>query len=168
MMRKKKRQSEREAEIALRNQFTVGPKDEAEVESIPSQAYSQPNPSDNEKRSGSELFFRCLDNSHSRENAEMHKGGLDLNCCPDRENVGTGSLRVSMMSLLQEASLPLDTYLRQNGLKSLASVQTGSPQAPEESETQLQEDSVPAAVFQEDQDGNDELSESDRSENDTS
>ncbi|CAA3005969.1 B3 domain-containing transcription repressor VAL2 isoform X1 [Olea europaea subsp. europaea] len=160
MMRKKKRQSEREAEIALRNQFTVGPKDEAEVESIPSQAYSQPNPSDNEKRSGSELFFRCL--------AEMHKGGLDLNCCPDRENVGTGSLRVSMMSLLREASLPLDTYLRQNGLKSLASVQTGSPQAPEESETQLQEDSVPAAVFQEDQDGNDELSEPDQSENATS
>ncbi|CAI9758850.1 unnamed protein product [Fraxinus pennsylvanica] len=51
MLRKKKRQSEREAEIALRNQFTVDSKEEAEVESIPSQANSQPNPSDNEKRS---------------------------------------------------------------------------------------------------------------------
>ncbi|XP_022861742.1 B3 domain-containing transcription repressor VAL2-like isoform X1 [Olea europaea var. sylvestris] len=161
MMRKKKRQSEREAEIASKNQFVLGPKEEAEVESVPSQ-------SDNEKRSGSELFFRCQDNSQSQENAEMHKGGLDLNCCPDRENVHTGSLRVSMMSLLQEASLPLDTYLRQNGLTSLASVRMGSPRAPEESETRLQEESVPAAVVQEDQDGNDELSESDRSENDTS
>ncbi|KAL2500310.1 B3 domain-containing transcription repressor VAL2 [Forsythia ovata] len=168
MMRKKKRQSEREAEIALRNQFALGPKEEAEVESIPSQTTSQPNISDNEKRSGSELFFRCQDNSQSQENAEMHKGGLDLNCCPDRENLHTGSLRVSMMSLLQEASLPLDTYLRQNGLTSLASVQMGSPQAPEESETRLAEDSVPAAVVQEDQDGNDELSEPDQSENDTS
>lgn len=161
MMRKKKRQSEREAEIASKNQFVLGPKEEAEVESVPSQ-------SDNEKRSGSELFFRCQDNSQSQENAEMHKGGLDLNCCPDRENVHTGSLRVSMMSLLQEASLPLDTYLRQNGLTSLASVRMGSPRAPEESETRLQEESVPAAVVREDQDGNDELSESDRSENDTS
>ncbi|CAA0836202.1 B3 domain-containing transcription repressor VAL2 [Striga hermonthica] len=74
MMRKKKRQSEREAEI-VRGSHHV-----------------------------------------DTENAEaLLKGGLDLNCRPIRENV------VSMTSLVREASLPLEKYLRQHGLTSLVS-----------------------------------------------
>ncbi|KAI3474289.1 hypothetical protein Pfo_029077 [Paulownia fortunei] len=118
MMRKKKRQSEREAEIAQRNQFASAAKEEAEVDSVPSQVPSQLVRSDNAKGSESEILFRYKSDGQSQENAEIFKGGLDLNCCPGREH--TTQSRVSMMSLLQEASLPLDTYLRQNGLTSLA------------------------------------------------
>ncbi|XP_051130531.1 B3 domain-containing transcription repressor VAL2 isoform X2 [Andrographis paniculata] len=116
MMRKKKRQSEREAEIAKRHQFA---KEEAEVNSIPTQLSSQ--------------FLVKSDNTadqsacQSEENAGISKGELDLNSCPDVDHTGTGTatatapLRISMMSLLQRASLPLDTYLRQKGLTSLVS-----------------------------------------------
>lgn len=103
MMRKKKRQSEREAEIAQRNHelalaapapVPAPAKEEAEVDSCA--------PSQSDKKSESEMVGE-------EENGEEDlNGGLDLNCCPGGEP--------SMMSLLQEASLPLDTYLRQNGL----------------------------------------------------
>lgn len=119
MMRKKKRQSEREAEIALRNnQFALAAKEEeAEVDSTnPNQVSSSllrvRSESDNAKRSESEI-------GQSQENEEVFKGGLlDLNRCPVRED--TVPTCVSMMSLVQEASLPLDSYLKQNGLTSLA------------------------------------------------
>ncbi|KAI3943415.1 hypothetical protein MKW92_046524 [Papaver armeniacum] len=51
---------------------------------------------------------------------------IDLNCDPDRDQLELlrrgppSALGVSMMTLLQEASLPLETYLKQNGLTSLA------------------------------------------------
>ncbi|XP_073289188.1 B3 domain-containing transcription repressor VAL2 isoform X2 [Primulina huaijiensis] len=115
MMRKKKRQSEREAEIAQRNQFASADKDEVEVDSIPSQVISQ---LDN-GRSKSEPLFSCQSDGQSQEYAEVLNGrGLDLNCCPGQEHAAAPS-RISMMSLLHEASLPLDTYLRQNGLTRL-------------------------------------------------
>ncbi|XP_073044570.1 B3 domain-containing transcription repressor VAL2-like isoform X2 [Primulina eburnea] len=115
MMRKKKRQSEREAEIAQRNQFASADKDEVEVDSIPSQVISQ---LDN-GRSKSEPLFSCQSDGQSQEYAEvLNGGGLDLNCCPGKEHAAAPS-RTSMIRLLHEASLPLDTYLRQNGLARL-------------------------------------------------
>ncbi|KAL0450909.1 UNVERIFIED_CONTAM: B3 domain-containing transcription repressor VAL2 [Sesamum latifolium] len=84
MMRKKKRQSEREAEIAQRNQFASAAKEEAEVDSVSHQVSPQVVGSDNAKKSESEMLFRCQSDGQSQENAEILKGGLDLNCCPGR------------------------------------------------------------------------------------
>ncbi|KAL8517046.1 hypothetical protein ACS0TY_015324 [Phlomoides rotata] len=147
MMRKKKRQSEREAEIAQRNQL---PAVEAEVDSVP-------------KRSEGEIVFRCQSEDQSQENAaDVAKGGLDLNCCPSREQPEPSS-RVSMMSLVQEASLPLDTYLKQNGLASLISEQQGTSANLD----QTADDRGFSAVVQE-HEGSNELSEKDQRENDQS
>ncbi|KAK4481263.1 hypothetical protein RD792_012147 [Penstemon davidsonii] len=117
MMRKKKRQSEREAEIAQRN-YQFPSKEEAEVDSIPDQL-------DNVRR------------LESGEKVETFKGNLDLNSCPGKEEQHTMMSRVSMTSLVQEASLCLDTYLRQNGLTSLVLEQReASPDAAGESVAQ--------------------------------
>lgn len=117
MMRKKKRQSEREAEIAQRNQQSCGPRDESEVDST-SRNLTPADGSENEARVPNEL-----DSRSQTDVAETSKGQLDLNCHPDREDMQAGSNTVSMMSLLQEASLPLEIYLKQNGLTSLISEQ---------------------------------------------
>ncbi|XP_011095138.1 B3 domain-containing transcription repressor VAL2 isoform X1 [Sesamum indicum] len=170
MMRKKKRQSEREAEIAQRNQFASAA-EEAEVDSVSHQVSPQLVGSDNAKKSESEMLFRCQSDGQSQENAEILKGGLDLNCCPGREH--TAPSHVSMMSLLQEASLPLETYLRQNGLTSLVSEQQASaplvvPQAPGANMAQPQEDQGFSAFTPEHEEASHELSEKDQKENDTS
>ncbi|XP_054783368.1 B3 domain-containing transcription repressor VAL2 isoform X2 [Prosopis cineraria] len=117
MMRKKKRQSEREAEIAQRNQQSCGPRDESEVEST-SRNLTPADGSETEARVPNELESRS-----QTDVAETSKGQLDLNCDPDRNDMQAGPSNASMMSLLQEASLPLETYLKQNGLTSLASEQ---------------------------------------------
>ncbi|KAJ8753841.1 hypothetical protein K2173_000095 [Erythroxylum novogranatense] len=127
MMRKKKRQSEREAEIALqRNQHLFAPKDEAEVESSSKLVLD---PSENEGRSANDLESKSPSNHPSTKIPDTNKGHIDLNCQPDREEesqVGIGSTGMSMMSLLQVANLPLETYLKQNGLTSLVSEQQAS------------------------------------------
>ncbi|CAN1277214.1 B3 domain-containing transcription repressor VAL2 [Linum perenne] len=82
MMRKKKRQSEREAEIAQRNQQLWG---EAKAES-----------------SNKLVEMKSADNNG--------KGHIDLNCHPDREE----DAQMTVMNLLQVASLPLEAYLKQN------------------------------------------------------
>ncbi|KAL6520842.1 hypothetical protein OROGR_017411 [Orobanche gracilis] len=101
MMRKKERQSEREAEIAHGNQIvSAAAKEDTGVDRRPG----------------------------SQEN--------------------TASSRVSMMGLLQEASLPLEKYLRQNGLTSLVSDQ--QLPWPVENITQAQEEhSISNVVIQE-------------------
>ncbi|CAI0423797.1 unnamed protein product [Linum tenue] len=97
MMRKKKRQSEREAEMAQRNQLQQQwglHKDEAEnklAEKLPA--------------------------------VENGKGQIDLNCHPEREE---DSQQPTMLNLIQVATLPLESYLKQNGLASLATEQEGS------------------------------------------
>lgn len=145
MMRKKKRQSEREEEVAQRNQPTWGPKEEAEVDSSSKHVSSHLDPSENEARSANELESKSQNNNLSGKLAESSKAELDLNCHPDREEVQAGLNRVSMMKLLQVASHPLETYLKQNGLTSLTSDQQASsgthapPQAAGESEGQLNE-----------------------------
>ncbi|XP_041996547.1 B3 domain-containing transcription repressor VAL2-like isoform X1 [Salvia splendens] len=163
MMRKKKRQSEREAEIAQRNQSAA--KEEAEVDSIPSQA-----PSDNAKRSESENLLKCQScDGPAQENANNFNGGLDLNCCPFRQ----GTAGISMMSLLQEASLPLDTYLRQNGLTSLVFEQQESStpviaQASGETTTPPAQDDAGCWTAVQEQEGSSDLSDKDQREDDTS
>lgn len=146
MMRKKKRQSEREAEIAQRNLFIWGSKEEVEVDSTSRQVTSQVDLLESEVRLGSEL--QSMDqNNQSKKVTETNQEELDLNCRPYHgEDLPIGSTRVSMMSLLQVANRPLETYLKQNGLTSLVSEQQASsgshalPQATTESEGQPQED----------------------------
>ncbi|XP_057804425.1 B3 domain-containing transcription repressor VAL2-like isoform X2 [Salvia miltiorrhiza] len=163
MMRKKKRQSEREAEIAQRNQFA---KEEAEVDSVAPPQHVQLD--NNAKRSESENLLKCQsDGGPSQENAENFNGGLDLNCCP------APSSHISMMNLLQEASLPLETYLRQNGLTSLVvseQQESSTPviaQASGETTTQARDDAGCSTAAQEHEGSND-LSEKEQREDDTS
>ncbi|EEF33676.1 transcription factor, putative [Ricinus communis] len=159
MLRKKKRQSEREAEIAQRNQHISGLRDEAEVESSSKHASTPQDPSENEARSMNELESKSQSNNLSNKMVDAGKGHIDLNCQPDREEESqAGVARMSMMSLLQVASLPLETYLKQNGLTSLVSEQQGSsashvpPQAGE-SEGRLPEDCQIASAVQEQESG---------------
>lgn len=153
MMNKKKRQSEREAEIAQRNQQTWGARDEAEVDSTSRHMSSQLDPSDNEAKSANEL-----ESKSQCKLAETGKEKLDLNTHPSREEDSqAASNRVSMMSLLQVASRPLDTYLKQNGLTSLMQDQQQSvPQVTSESEEQINEDQGVASDVQERESGGEE------------
>ncbi|KAL6568752.1 hypothetical protein OROHE_004436 [Orobanche hederae] len=145
MMRKKKRQSEREAEITHRNQIvSAAAKEDTGVD----------------RRPGSEKPLRSRNQTQSQEDGEISKGGLlDLNSCPGQEN--TASSRVSMTSLLQEASLPLETYLRQNGLTSLVCDQ--QLPGPVENIAQAQEEhGISNVVIQEhEEEGGDHFSEED-------
>ncbi|XP_038720615.1 B3 domain-containing transcription repressor VAL2-like isoform X2 [Tripterygium wilfordii] len=124
MMRKKKRQSEREAEIAQRNQQIWGSKDETEVDSLSKHGSLHLDPSENETKSTNELESKCQNENSLHKLAETGQVNLDLNCHPDRgDELRVGLPRVSMMSLLQVANLPLEIYLKENGLTSLMSEQ---------------------------------------------
>ncbi|KAJ9185490.1 hypothetical protein P3X46_005121 [Hevea brasiliensis] len=155
MMRKKKRQSEHEAEIALRDQNMSGPRDEAEVESSSKLVSTPQDPSENEDRSANELEPKSQSNNLLNKMIDIGKGHIDLNCHPAREEESqVGLARMSMLSLLQVASLPLDTYLKQNGLTSLVSEQQGSsasqmPAQAGESEGRLPEDCQFVSAVQE-------------------
>ncbi|XP_039045748.1 B3 domain-containing transcription repressor VAL2-like isoform X2 [Hibiscus syriacus] len=125
-MRKKKRQSEREAEmIAQRNQQAWGTHEEAEVDSSSKHlSSSQPNPSENEARSVNESESKS---QITTKLVEANKGQIDLNCDPDREEYSQlGPNRLNMTSLVQVAALPLETYLKENGLTSLLNEQQGN------------------------------------------
>ncbi|CAN6724321.1 unnamed protein product [Malus baccata var. baccata] len=139
MINKKKRQSEREAEIACRSQHTWAPRDEAEVDSTSRLVPSHVDPSDNEARSANES-----ESKSQSKLAETGKGILDLNSHPGREgDLQAGPDHVSMMSLVQVATLPLETYLKHNGITSLISEQQESstshvpPQVANETDEQL-------------------------------
>ncbi|XP_065852262.1 B3 domain-containing transcription repressor VAL2 isoform X2 [Euphorbia lathyris] len=127
MMRKKKRQSEREAEIAQRNQHMSGPREETEVESSSKHISTPQDPLENEARAVNELESKSQSNNLSNKMVDTGKGHIDLNCQPDREEESQVRLsHMSMMSLVQAASQPLETYLKQNGLSSLVTEQQGS------------------------------------------
>ncbi|KAJ1392095.1 Zinc finger, CW-type [Sesbania bispinosa] len=165
MMRKKKRQSEREAEIAQRNQLSWKAKDESEVDSN-SRHLTLVDGSDNEARVPNELDSRNQDHV-----TEAAKGQLDLNCQPDREDMQAGPNTLSMMSLLEEANLPLETYLKQNGLTSLISEQqTNSAsnvqaQTTNESEGRHNENCYTTSAVQEQESSPEENSGQDRDQN---
>ncbi|XP_043724564.1 B3 domain-containing transcription repressor VAL2-like isoform X2 [Telopea speciosissima] len=165
MMRKKKRQSEREAEIAQKKPQRWGPKDEVEVDSASRGTSLHFDPSDNEARqAATESESGGVQNKVLEEKtAESSKGQLDLNCHPDREE-DLQSMRMSMMSLLQVANLPLEKYLKQNGLTSLiceqqqqASVSSHElPHTNVESEGRLPDETYFAPAAQERESGGDE------------
>ncbi|XP_057453488.1 B3 domain-containing transcription repressor VAL2 isoform X3 [Lotus japonicus] len=166
MMRKKKRQSEREAEMAQKNQLSWRTKDESEVDSTV-QHLTPVNGSENETRVPNALESRSQDCA-----AEASKGGkLDLNCQPDREDTQAGPNSVSMMGLLEEANLPLETYLKQNGLTSLISEQqTNSAsnvqaQTANESEGRNNEDCNTTSAVHDQQSSPEEDSEQDKDQN---
>lgn len=165
MMRKKKRQSEREAEIAQRNQFVWERKEEGEAESIGMQLATPIDSLEDQRRLGSELQIISQNNTQSVEIG--NNGKLDLNSHPDRENLQMKSSRISMVSLLQEASLPLETYLKQNGLTSLVSDQQASSGSHVLQPANRDSENLSHGV-QEPEDGSEELSETDQSGKDPS
>uniref|UniRef100_A0A161ZIU8 TF-B3 domain-containing protein n=1 Tax=Daucus carota subsp. sativus TaxID=79200 RepID=A0A161ZIU8_DAUCS len=119
MLRKKKRQSDREAEIAQRNQFLWGPKEEVEVDST-SQGRRLLNLSENGSRSGSEPQAYDERNNQVDRAINANTDKLDLNFQPNSgEDLPIKSTQVSMISLVQVATRPLEMYLKQNGLTSL-------------------------------------------------
>ncbi|XP_010938019.1 B3 domain-containing protein Os07g0679700 isoform X2 [Elaeis guineensis] len=143
MLRKKRRQSEREeAEAQKRNAW--GNKEELEGSS------SSRNVRHPDAHQESELVHQTV-----IEKLDTSKRQIDLNCHPGRDEVPqAGPPRQSMMSLLQEANLPLETYLKQSGLASLVGEQGSSslptvPQGPGESEGRTADESYFASVVQE-------------------
>lgn len=154
MMRKKKRQSEQEAEIVQRNKHEWAPKEEAEADSSSKYVLPHNDPSEIDTRSA---------NEESNKLIETGKGQIDLNCHPDREENSQAALNcVSMVSLLQVASLPLETYLKQNGFTSLISEKHASstsqvqPQPTGESEGQVNGNRDLASAVDEPENGDEE------------
>ncbi|OMO94399.1 hypothetical protein COLO4_16356 [Corchorus olitorius] len=107
-------------------------------------------PSGKARSSANELESKSQSNNLPIK-VEANKGGIDLNCDPDREDDSQlGTNRVSMMSLLQVANLPLETYLKENGLTSLVAEQQANssshapPQTVDEGEAQDNNSSFPS------------------------
>lgn len=163
MMRKKKRQSEREAEIAQKNQLKWISRDETELDNTSRHVSLNLGPSENE--------VQPTNDSRSQTNlVETGKDQLDLNSHPDQGNETQGmSNRVSMMSLVQIASLPLETYMKQNGLASLLpepQVSSASPaptQGANEIEGALNDDECFASPDQDQESEDEEICEKDQS-----
>ncbi|KAJ4816998.1 hypothetical protein LUZ62_029564 [Rhynchospora pubera] len=135
MMRKKQKQSEREEAEANNNKKLSWAitKDEAEGSNS---SRGTPLPPVLDVHRESESGNLSLD---------KNRAGIDLNFHPDPQS------RQSMLSLLEVANRPLESYLKQNGLASLAAEQGGSssivtvPMAPLESEERTSNDGVPMA-----------------------
>eukprot|EP01018_Ginkgo_biloba_P019513 Gb_31557 [translate_table: standard] len=139
MMRRKKRQSEREAENARKKRTSA--KDEGEVSSVskgrsdlyplPENGLRQGNPSleiRDEITAGNGITLPTDLNSQAsykgtrggKEEGSVSKGQIDLNSHPEREEEPSGVAgRGSMLRLLQDANLPLDMYLKQQGFAGL-------------------------------------------------
>jgi hypothetical protein len=114
MMRKKQRQSEREEAEASKKIAWMN-RDEPEGSSL-----SRSPQTVDTTRDGDVTMFDKVD---------INKGHIDLNFHPtavrDEERHG-GQPRVSMVSLLEVANRPLENYMKQNGLTSLAGEQGSS------------------------------------------
>lgn len=135
MMRRKKRQSEQDAEKARKRQTLV--KEEVEVDSAlkgqPSNHCLENGCSDGDGKTvhskvpgngvtlpmGLNLQASYNSSRTSKDECGVSKGQIDLNCHPDREEELSGGVdRVSMLRLLQDANLPLDIYFQQQGFMS--------------------------------------------------
>ncbi|TVT96769.1 hypothetical protein EJB05_58010 [Eragrostis curvula] len=145
MMRKKQRQSEREeAEASKKIQWMN--RDEPEGSSLS----RSPQTLDTTRDSDVTMFDKA---------PETNKGHIDLNFHPtvrdDQEQNGSQPRPVSMMGLLEVATRPLENYMKQNGLTSLAGEQGGSPStvtappAPVESEERTSNENRVASVERE-------------------
>ncbi|RRT61019.1 hypothetical protein BHE74_00049272, partial [Ensete ventricosum] len=156
MMRKRKRQSERE-EAEVHKKVPWGSKEEVEGTSSSSKGAHHLDPQQ-------ENEFSPVSSRTIMENVEVSQGQIDLNCHPTSHDTQAANPRNSMMSLLQDAYRPLETYLKQNGLTSLASQQSkqGSPssltvpQDPGESEGKVPDESHFASASKEQEGGDDE------------
>ncbi|KAJ6816285.1 putative pentatricopeptide repeat-containing protein [Iris pallida] len=122
MLRKKKRQSEREeTETHKRLLPDWGNKDDKEGSSSSFNGL-QGLDSQKEIDIGTEFGIATI------EKLELEKAHIDLNYQPEhgvqqKADGSASSSRMSMMSLLHVANLPLENYLKQNGLTSLVSEQ---------------------------------------------
>ncbi|XP_022948777.1 B3 domain-containing transcription repressor VAL1 isoform X1 [Cucurbita moschata] len=128
MLRKKKRLSEREMETSLKegnSQF-----DESGTSGTLRGTSLQTNHSENERSQ-----IRVKD-----EEAANSSGQIDLNCHPDREDMQLEVAGLSMMSLVEAASQPLDSYSKQIGVSSVTSEQQSSQPSSAESERRLSEE----------------------------
>ncbi|GMH23130.1 hypothetical protein Nepgr_024973 [Nepenthes gracilis] len=121
MMRKKKRQSEQEVEVAaLGNDLKRTQKHEPEADSTVFRHGRSQHDDQPENEAAPANDFSTNSQSHDSTTSKW----LDLNSHPVHEGDSQTELaRVSMMSLLQLASLPLETYMKKNGLTSLTSEQ---------------------------------------------
>lgn len=119
MMRKKKKQSEREAELAQAKD-QVAPKDELEPDGMPSGIeLLQMTHSENEHMNHSENERNS--NGDQVEEFGTGKGQLDLNCDPNRDDdmLAEATAGMSMTSLVNATNLPLE-YLTQNRRENLS------------------------------------------------
>uniref|UniRef100_A0A0D9X2Y7 TF-B3 domain-containing protein n=1 Tax=Leersia perrieri TaxID=77586 RepID=A0A0D9X2Y7_9ORYZ len=115
MMRKKQRQSERE-EAETSKKVAWMNRDEPEGSSL-----SRSPQTLDTTRDGDVTMFDKVD---------INKGHIDLNFHPtairDEDQHNAGQPRASMVSLLEVANRPLENYMKQNGLTSLAGEQGSS------------------------------------------
>ncbi|XP_070006779.1 B3 domain-containing transcription repressor VAL2-like isoform X5 [Nicotiana sylvestris] len=111
MLRKKKKQSEREAKVAQAKD-QVPPKDGSETDGASgAELMMQTSHSENERNT----------NGDNMEKVGAGEGQLDLNCHPNREDemLIEAAAGISMTSLINAADLPPDMYQTQNGLATL-------------------------------------------------
>ncbi|KAH7291424.1 hypothetical protein KP509_29G016600 [Ceratopteris richardii] len=149
MMRRKKRQSEREAEHAARKKQPWIKEDAGDANGNTKWQSDGFSLSDNVSRPGNMVIgfpnalprtpsFPCINTGNrffpnlslsapymSRKNfLDDPKAPFDLNTQPDRdEEANRNAFRVSMVRLLQNASHPLERYLKEQGLVSLVAPQ---------------------------------------------
>ncbi|XWS71952.1 hypothetical protein CRYUN_Cryun03dG0182800 [Craigia yunnanensis] len=134
MLRKKKRQSEREAEVSQKD--NIKHKDESELNDTRH---------DHSENEGSQSIIQA-------EVAETSTGQIDLNCHPNREDLQLEEPGLNMMNLVQAASMPVEKYTKQNGIASLMSEQQDSPgshllsQANRENERHISDEEFLASV----------------------
>ncbi|XP_038894360.1 B3 domain-containing transcription repressor VAL1-like [Benincasa hispida] len=128
MLRKKKRQSEHEVETLLKDR----------------------NPQSGETGASETLRGTSLQTNYSEnvrsqsrikdEEAANSSGQIDLNCHPDREDMELEGAGLSMMSLVEAASQPLNSYSKPIGVSSVTSEQQSSQPSSVESERRLSEE----------------------------
>lgn len=115
MLRKKKRQSEREAEAALKDDSQH--KDGPEINGTSRDELCAT--LGNSENEGSQSKTR-------NEVGETSAGQIDLNCHPNREDMQLEIPGITMMNLVQVTSLPLENYMKHNGINGLTYEQQAS------------------------------------------
>ncbi|KAJ8751292.1 hypothetical protein K2173_016474 [Erythroxylum novogranatense] len=114
MLRKKKRQSEREAEACQKDKNDQT--DELETNGTSS------SPGLHEK----DLQYGGNKNQTQTEEAETSTGQIDLNSHPYREDMQLDVPILSMMNFVDTTNTPLDNYIKLNGLASVICEQKGT------------------------------------------
>lgn len=114
MLRKKKRQSEREAEAARKDDNLH--KDESETNGTSKDELFHVH---NSKNEGSQSKTQI-------EVIETSAGKIDLNCHPNREDMQLEVPGLTMMNLVHVTRLPLENYMKQNGINDLMYEQQAS------------------------------------------